>query len=60
MRVEIEALRDLILSAEPNLMEGIKWKENDRTIATFKGLDDILQFSEMFHEVVTKWIKATT
>jgi len=111
MRVEIEALRDLILSAEPNLMEGIKWngpnyslngedritmrlnppkqiqvvfhrgakvknqpdnrlidgnypfltwKENDRTIATFKGLDDILQFSEMFHEVVTKWVKATT
>ena len=38
----------------------LTWKENDRAIATFKGLDDIQQFSEPFHEVVTKWIKATT
>jgi hypothetical protein len=111
LRAEIEALREIILRAEPTLKEGIKWngpnyslngedritmrlnppkqiqiifhrgakvktqpenrlidgnypfltwKENDRAIATFKGLDDIQQFSEPFREVVIKWIKATT
>ncbi len=111
LRAEIEALREIILRAEPTLSEGIKWngpnysingedritmrlnppkqiqvifhrgakvktqpenhliegnypfltwKENDRAIATFKGIEDIRQFSESFREVVTKWIKATT
>lgn len=111
LRKEIECLREIILSTDYDLAEGIKWngpnyslngedritlrihpqkqiqiifhrgakvkesptqrllgseynillwKENDRAIASFQSLQEILEKKQMIREVVEKWIEATT
>ncbi len=111
LRKEIEYLREIILSTDYDLAEGIKWngpnyslngedritlrihpqkqiqiifhrgakvkesptqrllgseynillwKENDRAIASFQSLQEILEKKQMIREVVEKWIEATT
>jgi len=111
LRKEIEYLREIILSTDYDLAEGIKWngpnyslngedritlrihpqkqiqiifhrgakvkespeqrllgsqynillwKENDRAIATFQSLQEILEKKQMIREIVEKWIEATT
>ena len=111
LRKEIEYLREIILSTDYDLAEGIKWngpnyslngedritlrihpqkqiqiifhrgakvkespekrllgseynillwKENDRAIASFRSLREILEKKQMIREVVEKWIEATT
>lgn len=45
------------------LLEGkysfLVWKENDRAIATFRDMDDILQNVDVLREMVNQWIEAT-
>ena len=36
------------------------WKENDRSIASFKNLEEIQENYLMLKEAVAKWIEATT
>lgn len=46
-----------LLGSEYNIL---LWKENDRAIASFQSLQEILEKKQMIREVVEKWIEATT
>jgi hypothetical protein len=35
------------------------WKENDRAVATFKNIDDIMESMAGLDNIVKEWIKAT-
>lgn len=44
-----------LLSGKYNILV---WKENDRAVATFKNLEEILGNSTLLKEIVAKWIEA--
>ncbi len=50
-----EQPKEKLLEDKYNLLT---WKENDRAIITFKSLKEIEDNSEIFKEIVIKWIKA--
>lgn len=44
------------LIEEPSSL--LVWKENDRAVATFKSIDDIINDKEILQKIVKKWIEA--
>lgn len=52
-----EPLNERLLSDDHDILS---WKENDRAIASFKGMDEIQKKSHMIKEIVGKWIASTT
>jgi len=51
-----EQPKDKLLEDNSNLL---KWKENDRAIATFNNITDIENAGNDLLEIVNKWINAT-
>jgi uncharacterized protein YdeI (YjbR/CyaY-like superfamily) len=52
-----ESPEERLLGSEYNIL---LWKENDRAIASFNSLQEILEKKQMIREIVEKWIEATT
>jgi uncharacterized protein YdeI (YjbR/CyaY-like superfamily) len=50
-----EQPKDKLIADDYNILD---WKSNDRAVASFKNMDEIIRKKEDLQKIITKWVEA--